>query len=104
MAFSKVIATQDLWNGEMQGHRVGGRPVLLLKLDDRVYAYEDRCAHLGVPLSQGTLQDGVITCAAHHYSYDARTGRGVNPRNTALRALTTSVREAVIMVDVEGAE
>jgi len=99
MAFSKVVPLQDLWDGEMQGHLVSGRRVLLLKLAGRVFAYEDRCAHLGVALSEGRLQDGVIECRAHQYRYDAQTGCGINPKNVRLRTLAVTIEDGVIAVD-----
>lgn len=100
MAFEPILADDELWSGEMRGVVVHGCPVLLLRSEDAVCAYEDRCAHLGVRLSQGKLEGGVITCSAHHYQYDARTGRGLNPERVRLRALPVCVEAGVIHVDV----
>lgn len=61
-----------------------------------MFAYEDRCAHLGVPLSEGTLEAHVLTCRAHHYSYDARTGAGINPKNVRLVGVAVAVRDGRI--------
>jgi toluene monooxygenase system ferredoxin subunit len=99
-----VTPERALWDGEMQGHVVAGRRVLLVKLDGRVCAYEDRCAHLGVPLSEGRLAGGVIECKAHQYRYDARTGCGVNPKNVRLRALEVAIDDGIIAVDPGGRE
>jgi toluene monooxygenase system ferredoxin subunit len=102
MAFETVLADDELWEGELRGLVVRGRRVLLLRSEGSVCAYEDRCAHLGVPLSLGKLEAGVITCYAHHYQYDARTGRGINPERVQLRALPVRVDAGAIDVDVEG--
>ena len=96
----EVVAVGELWDGEMQGHVVDGHKLLLLKVDGKVCAYEDRCAHLGVPLSQGKLEAGVITCSAHQYQYDARTGRGINPNRVELRAFPVCVKDGEISVDL----
>ena len=103
MTFTPALPDTELWTGEMRGLVVGGRRVLLVRTERELCAYEDRCAHLGVPLSRGKLENGVITCAVHHYQYDAATGRGVHPENVALRALPVCVLEGQIAVDVEGA-
>jgi len=100
MTFTRVLPDAELWTGEMRGLVVDGRRVLLVRTEHELCAYEDRCAHLGVPLSRGTLENGVITCAVHHYQYDARTGRGINPENVALRTLPVCVLEGAIAVDV----
>jgi toluene monooxygenase system ferredoxin subunit len=100
VAFERVLAADELWTGEMRGLVVRGQRLLLLRTEDGVCAYEDRCAHLGVPLSQGKLEGGVITCSAHQYQYDAKTGCGVNPDRVRLRAFPVSVESGEIAVDL----
>lgn len=104
MAFRRVMALTELWRGEMAAHVVDGKKVLLVRLDEGaapgVHAFEDRCAHLGVALSQGSLDGTTITCSAHHYQYDARTGLGVNPKNLCLVAFACKVEDGDILVDV----
>jgi len=101
MAANRVVEADRLWDGEMRGYEVAGRKVLLVKLEGRLYAYEDRCAHLGVALSQGRMDDDVITCSAHHYQYDARTGRGINPRAVRLRSFAVAIEDGWVAIDVE---
>jgi toluene monooxygenase system ferredoxin subunit len=99
MTFERVATLDDLWDGEMRGCLVGGFPVLLVRLGDDVFAYYDRCAHLGARLSGGTLSEGVVTCPAHLWSYDARTGQGVNPVQTQLLKLPVWIEGGEILVD-----
>jgi toluene monooxygenase system ferredoxin subunit len=75
----------DLWEGEMLAVSLDVVDILLCNLDGEVVAYADRCPHLANPLSQGTLHEGVLTCAAHQWVFDARTGHGVNPASACLR-------------------
>lgn len=100
MSFHTVLAADELWTGEMRGLVVAGRRVLVLRTEGGIFAYEDRCAHLGVPLSRGTLSGNVLTCSAHHYQYDAQSGRGINPRNVRLTPLPVRVDGGAIAVDV----
>jgi toluene monooxygenase system ferredoxin subunit len=102
MAFQRVSTMEDLWSGEMLPCVVAGRRVVLVRLGDAVYAHEDRCAHLGVALSQGSLEGGVLTCAAHHYQYDACTGQGINPRSVRLKTFAVRVEHGDILVDADG--
>jgi nitrite reductase/ring-hydroxylating ferredoxin subunit len=103
MAFAKTLPREELWLGEMRGCDVAGRRVLVLRLAIGIYAYEDRCAHLRVPLSEGTLRDGVLRCGAHGFEYDAVTGLGINPKNTRLVALPVRLEGGYIWVDPEPA-
>lgn len=100
MTFREVLKCSELWTGELRSVLVDGEKVLLLRTDAGVFAYEDRCAHLGVALSEGTLEGRTLTCRAHHYTYDAETGRGDNPRNVCLAAFPVRIEGDAICVDV----
>lgn len=101
MTAVRVGSVKELWIGEMRGCLVQGQKILLIRLDDGVHAFEDRCAHLGVPLSTGTLDANVLTCRAHHYQYDARTGAGINPYSACLAKYPVTVADGEIFVDLE---
>jgi toluene monooxygenase system ferredoxin subunit len=103
MSEDSGIPAEELWIGEMKGVVVRGRRVLVLRLEEGVFAYEDRCAHLGVPLSEGTLEAGVLTCRAHHFQYDARTGAGINPRDVRLSPVPLRVDAGRIVFPQAGA-
>src|SRR5581483_2748256 len=81
--FSKAMPLRELWDGDMHACNVDGRKVLLIRNGDHVYAYEDRCAHLGLPLSDGYLH-----------------GCRLNPRNKHLTPFAVRVEDGVILVDV----
>jgi toluene monooxygenase system ferredoxin subunit len=97
--WTRIGRMSDLWVGEMSGVRVGGRAVLLINVEGQVRAFEDRCAHLGVPLSQGRLVSGVLTCKAHEWQYEAATGRCLNPCGITLKAFPVEVRDGDIWID-----
>jgi len=107
MAYRRACSVDDVWSGEIAGVIVEGVPVLLVRLEGELHAYEDRCAHQAVRLSEGRLArvDGVatLTCAAHGWTYDARTGCGINPPEARLRRLPLRVERGEILVDTDGA-
>jgi toluene monooxygenase system ferredoxin subunit len=102
MAYTRAAKADDLWIGEMTSLEIRGRRVLLVRLDEGVFAYEDRCAHLGVALSRGRLDGPVLTCVAHEWTYDVRTGRGVNPEGPRLCPFAVKVEAGAILVDILG--
>lgn len=102
MAFHAVALEDDLWSGEMMGVVVDTVPVLLVNVNGAIHAYEDRCAHQGVRLSEGCLRGSVLTCDAHHWQYDATTGSGVNPRGVALSRFPVRIEAGTIFVDTGG--
>jgi toluene monooxygenase system ferredoxin subunit len=101
MGFRRALALDELWRGDMTARVVGKTKLVVIRIDDGVYAYEDRCAHLGVALSEGSLDGRVLTCSAHHYQYDACTGRGINPKDVCLRAFPVRVDGGDVLVDVD---
>ena len=101
MTFRRVAPIADVWNGDLLAITLDGIKVVVVKIDDEVHAYEDRCAHLGAQLSSGTLAGNVLTCAVHHWQYDATTGRGINPASACLKRFTVKIEAGVIYVDPE---
>ena len=91
-----------LWCGEMCAVNLGGRRLLLVRVDGQVCAYEDRCAHQGVPLSDGRLEGREIVCHAHEWRYDACTGRGTNPLGAQLRTCPVRIEGERVLVDPGG--
>lgn len=54
--------------------RLNEAPVLLHLTSEGVVAIDNRCPHMGYPLSQGTLQSGRLECHWHHWRFDASSG------------------------------
>jgi toluene monooxygenase system ferredoxin subunit len=95
-----VLSKRDLWSGESRVVRAGLKRLLILSVDGEVFAYEDSCLHLGLSLEKASLQDGVLRCAHHGWTYDAKSGAGVNPRGVCLARVRVEVRADRIFVDV----
>jgi toluene monooxygenase system ferredoxin subunit len=102
MAFTRAIANSEVWDGEMLGLDVDGAAVLLVRIDGQLHAYEDRCLHRQVPLSDGELQGWRLRCAVHEWEYDLRSGECINPRDRCLRRYPIQVRDGFVFIDTEG--
>jgi len=46
------------------------------------------------------LAGGVITCGAHLWQFDARTGKGMNPKTACLKRYPLRIVEGDICVEV----
>jgi toluene monooxygenase system ferredoxin subunit len=103
MSFVEVLKEEELWIGEMRPVRVGARRVLLLRTERGIHAYADRCPHLGVPLSRGTLEADTLTCSGHQFRFDANSGQGKNPENTQLERVGVACRHGKILIEIEPA-
>jgi toluene monooxygenase system ferredoxin subunit len=101
MTFTRAVSSDELWEGELCAVVLNGVPIVLVRWGDEVVAFEDRCAHRGVRISGGCLSGHVVTCPAHEWSYDVRTGKGMNPASARLRRLPVLLEEGVIYVKAE---
>ena len=57
----------------------GGHTVVVYVAEGRVYALDNRCPHMGFPLSRGTVRDGILTCHWHHARFDLAGGSTFDP-------------------------
>ncbi len=97
----KLMPLRDLWMGEMRAMEVQGRKVLLVHVENAVTAFPDRCLHKAVALSTGRLEGCVLTCSAHEWQYDVRSGAGINPAGVALPRYPVEVRDGEIWIDID---
>ena len=101
MTFRKVASLDDLWSGEMMGLDVSGNNVVLINLDDHIYAYADACPHQKSRLSEGSLIGKTLRCARHHWEFDVCTGQGINPQNACLKILPVTIESGDIFLDLD---
>jgi toluene monooxygenase system ferredoxin subunit len=101
MAFKRVADLDQIWEGETLAVQADGQNILIILTGGEVFAYENRCPHLGVPLSEGQMHEGAITCSAHGWSFDARTGLGLNPCGVKLRRYPVRIEGSAILVGIE---
>jgi nitrite reductase/ring-hydroxylating ferredoxin subunit len=85
----------------MRGVTVGGTRLVVVNVEGRFCAFEDRCPHQGLALSAGRLEGHVLTCPAHEWEYDVTTGAGVNPRGARLRRFPVKLDGADVCVDLD---
>ena len=82
------------------GLQVGGNIVLLVNVDDRIYAYADVCPHQKSRLSEGSLTGKTLRCGRHHWEFDVCTGHGINPQNACLKVYPVSIESRDILLDL----
>ncbi len=63
----------------MRRFLVDGKEILLAKFENEYHALTEKCTHRGGPLSEGSLEDGVVTCPWHFGQFDLKTGHVVGP-------------------------
>jgi nitrite reductase/ring-hydroxylating ferredoxin subunit/uncharacterized membrane protein len=80
--FTPVFDSAALPDNAIVRARAGDTDVLLVRQHGRVCALVHACAHLGGPLSEGTLKDGSVVCPWHGSEFALDDGHVVNGPST----------------------
>jgi nitrite reductase/ring-hydroxylating ferredoxin subunit/uncharacterized membrane protein len=76
--FTPAMESATLPEGSMHKASIEETSVLLVRQHGRVCALAHACAHLGGPLSEGTLKDGSVVCPWHGSEFSLDDGRVLN--------------------------
>ena len=80
---SQWIAVGQLQDIPLRGSRVvqtpGGDIALFRTRDDQLFALENRCPHLGGPLSEGLVSGTTVTCPLHNWRIQLDVGEAIAP-------------------------
>lgn len=96
----EVIAAEELAPGVPIEVFVQGEPVVVVRLDAGIFAVSGTCLHADGPLGEGFVEDGMITCPWHGWSYDLRTGATPMREGACLRTYAVQETAGVVRVRV----
>jgi 3-phenylpropionate/trans-cinnamate dioxygenase ferredoxin component len=101
--FVRVCRVEDIPLHEPLGvETLDGEKVCLVRVDDEVYAFQDRCSHRDFPLSNGHLDGDQIECAWHGARFDVRTGRPLClPAIKAIQVYEVKIEDGDVYVAVD---
>ena len=77
-AFVEVAKLDEVPAGKMKHIELNGKEIMIVNLDGKFYALNDRCSHTNAPLSMGHIQDSILTCPMHGARFDIATGKKVS--------------------------
>ncbi len=78
-----------------------GESIVLILLENKVYALEDVCTHEGAALSEGEIHKGKIDCPWHSATFDIKTGKVLSgPTQEDLKTFRVIEEEDQIYVEL----
>jgi nitrite reductase (NADH) small subunit len=100
MPAHRCVSAAEIEAGTVRQLTVNGRTIALGRGEDGVlFAFDNMCAHQGGPLGQGYVDDDVLVCPLHGWSY--RLSDGACTMLPALRIVRHPVHEEDGVVVVE---
>ena len=77
--WTKVAEEKNLREGLPVVVKVDDKEVLLVRLEEKIYACGNKCTHYGAPLSDGRLSNHIATCPWHNARFNVKNGKMVAP-------------------------
>ena len=87
-----VASLSQLQQAIRQTVEVKGKLVALFWHNERVYAIDDACPHMGGPLSNGDLANGIVRCPWHGWQFRLETGVWADAPNTGTKLNTYATK------------
>jgi 3-phenylpropionate/trans-cinnamate dioxygenase ferredoxin reductase subunit len=100
--FGRGVLLSDIPDGGMLAGHADGKPVLVARHGDDVFAVGGQCTHYGAPLGLGLIVGDTVRCPWHHASFNLRTGEAVRaPALNPLARWAVEQRNDMIVVTRE---
>ncbi|SFE11173.1 NifU family protein [Roseivivax sediminis] len=81
-----VCRLDEIPQGDVVTRTVGGENVILSRQGAIVSCFQNACAHLGMEIDAGEVENGIITCPWHGFQYDLATGECLTAPEVQLQA------------------
>ncbi|HIE86215.1 MAG: Rieske 2Fe-2S domain-containing protein [bacterium] len=106
MTYEKVCTMDDVWEGDMDSFETAsGTDVLVVGIDGGdIKAFQAMCPHQEMELVEGEFDGKVLTCKAHLWQFDCRTGKGINPDDCKISEYPVKIEDDDVLVDISGVE
>jgi nitrite reductase/ring-hydroxylating ferredoxin subunit len=98
-SFERVASAAEAREASPQVVRVGGRTVALFYHEGSFHAVDNRCPHMGFPLSDGSVENGILTCPWHHARFELSGGDTFDPFADDVATFPVEVRDGDVYVD-----
>ena len=72
-----VVMSSEVPEGRTLACKVEAQPLLLARIDGCVRAVENRCPHMGLPLTRDKLDGKVLRCPWHGSQFDLCSGENL---------------------------
>ncbi len=101
----ELFNASELKEGGVRRVEVGGKGVLVARMKGKLYAMGDKCTHMGCSLSEGQLEESVVTCPCHGTRFDVTSGKVIEwvSKYPLIGKLTSFMKkdEPIYIVSVE---
>lgn len=98
--FVKVAKTGDIAEGAGKTVEANGREIALFNVGGTFHAIDNVCRHRGGPLGEGELDDTVVTCPLHAWTYDVTSGECFDDPSCPVETFAVKVEGDDVLVEI----
>lgn len=69
-----VCSVEEVPEGGARAVHCQGLPIAVFRRNGEWMAVDNRCPHMGYPLTKGSIKDGILVCHWHHWQFDVKSG------------------------------
>jgi nitrite reductase (NADH) small subunit len=100
LGFQRAGALSALATSGRLSAVIGGKSVVVFKIDGKLVATQGLCPHLGGPICDADVQGDTLSCAWHGYNFSLRTGACEDDPDLTLERYEVRVEGDEILVKV----
>jgi nitrite reductase/ring-hydroxylating ferredoxin subunit len=93
LVYHKLCPVDTFEEYEGKPFHANGTHLAVFKYQDKFYAVDNRCPHMGYPMSEGSIRDGVLICHWHHWEFDLKSGGCFLASGDDLKAFPVEARD-----------
>ncbi|KAB1198287.1 MULTISPECIES: Rieske 2Fe-2S domain-containing protein [Haloferax] len=97
--FVPAVALDELREAGRELVSADGRTIALFVHEGEVRAVDNACPHMGFPLVEGSVDDGVLTCHWHHARFELSCGDTFDPWADDVLTYPVEIRDGTVYVD-----
>ncbi|MEH2402292.1 NifU family protein [Nostoc sp.] len=100
-AWIKVATIDQVPEFSVLAVQLAGNSLILYRQGVTVKCYRNAYTHLGSPLEEGKVENGIITCPSHGFQYKLETGECLTAPDISLQSYPVNIKDDKVFVKLQ---
>jgi|SRR5581483_1686823 len=102
--FRTVCQVSDIAEGQARAFEVNGKLVAVFCDGGQYFAIDDVCPHMGASLSEGLVEQGIVTCPWHGWRFRLCDGAWADSPRVKTGSYPVRVENNAIQIQIGGSK
>jgi nitrite reductase (NADH) small subunit/3-phenylpropionate/trans-cinnamate dioxygenase ferredoxin subunit len=100
--FVSVCRAEDVPEQEGRMVQVHGKLIAVFRYGGQYFAIDDTCPHMGASLSEGYVENGIVTCPWHAWRFRLADGAWADSPRIKIGCYPVRIENGEVQVHVNG--